>query len=190
MRYDPATDKRGHERAEAGSPCLTGAGRPHELLCALPPAHQDAPQARDLCDFLVLTAIYEGGNGFLITLSDVVPDDVPAIAELAAEMDRFYGATELDPVEIRWRSGGDRLRRHCSAGYPRGPRFAGLGQWQACRIRGLFVPVAGSRAHRLAVSLRTVCTGRSAPRWSGRHADARLARDRRQGRMQPSRVDN
>jgi hypothetical protein len=39
----------------------------------------------------------------LITLSEAVPDDVPAIAELAAEMDRFYGATELDPVEIRRR---------------------------------------------------------------------------------------
>jgi ribosomal protein S18 acetylase RimI-like enzyme len=39
----------------------------------------------------------------LITLSEAVPGDVPAIAELAAEMDRFYGATELDPVEIRQR---------------------------------------------------------------------------------------
>lgn len=39
----------------------------------------------------------------MITLSDAVPDDVPAIAELAAEMDQFYGAAELDPVEIRQR---------------------------------------------------------------------------------------
>lgn len=37
----------------------------------------------------------------MITLSPARPDDIAAIAELAAEMDRFYGATELDPLEVR-----------------------------------------------------------------------------------------
>ena len=37
----------------------------------------------------------------MITLSPAGPDDVGAIAELAAEMDRFYGATEVDPLDVR-----------------------------------------------------------------------------------------
>jgi GNAT superfamily N-acetyltransferase len=37
----------------------------------------------------------------LITVAPAGPDDVGAIAELAAEMDRFYGATELDPLDVR-----------------------------------------------------------------------------------------
>lgn len=37
----------------------------------------------------------------MITLAAARPDDVPAIAELAAEMDRFYGAAELDPIDAR-----------------------------------------------------------------------------------------
>lgn len=37
----------------------------------------------------------------MITVSPAGPGDVGTIAELAAEMDQFYGATELDPLEIR-----------------------------------------------------------------------------------------
>ena len=37
----------------------------------------------------------------MITLSTARPDDVPAIADLAAEMDRHYGAAELVPIEKR-----------------------------------------------------------------------------------------
>lgn len=37
----------------------------------------------------------------MITLSTAKREDVPAIAELAAEMDRFYGATEFDPPDVR-----------------------------------------------------------------------------------------
>jgi GNAT superfamily N-acetyltransferase len=37
----------------------------------------------------------------LITLAAAVRDDVPAIAELAAEMDRYHGAAQLDPPEVR-----------------------------------------------------------------------------------------
>jgi GNAT superfamily N-acetyltransferase len=29
------------------------------------------------------------------------PDDIDALAQLAAEMDRFYGATEVEPLDIR-----------------------------------------------------------------------------------------
>jgi ribosomal protein S18 acetylase RimI-like enzyme len=35
------------------------------------------------------------------TLSAARAEDVPAIAELAAETDSFYGATESDPVSVR-----------------------------------------------------------------------------------------
>ncbi len=37
----------------------------------------------------------------MITLSAAKRGDVSAIAELAAEMDKFYGATELDPLDVR-----------------------------------------------------------------------------------------
>lgn len=37
----------------------------------------------------------------MITLSAARPGDIAAITGLAAEMDRFYGAAELDPLEVR-----------------------------------------------------------------------------------------
>lgn len=37
----------------------------------------------------------------MITLSTAEPEDIPAVAELAAEMDQFYGATGLEPLEVR-----------------------------------------------------------------------------------------
>lgn len=37
----------------------------------------------------------------MITLSPAASVDVLAIARLAEEMDRFYGATDVDPLEIR-----------------------------------------------------------------------------------------
>lgn len=39
----------------------------------------------------------------MLTVRPVTEDDLPALAELFAEMDRFYGATDVEPAEERQR---------------------------------------------------------------------------------------
>jgi hypothetical protein len=39
----------------------------------------------------------------VLSVRTAVEDDVPALAELFAEMDQFYGATEIEPAEERER---------------------------------------------------------------------------------------
>jgi GNAT superfamily N-acetyltransferase len=42
-------------------------------------------------------------------VAPVTPDHVEALAALAAEMDRFYGATELEPLDLRLKQINDAL---------------------------------------------------------------------------------
>jgi len=39
----------------------------------------------------------------VLTVRPAVEDDVPALAELFAEMEQFYGSTEIEPIEERER---------------------------------------------------------------------------------------
>jgi ribosomal protein S18 acetylase RimI-like enzyme len=39
----------------------------------------------------------------MITVNPVRPTDVSALAQLAEEMDRFYGASEIEPMDVRQR---------------------------------------------------------------------------------------
>ena len=48
-----------------------------------------------------------------VTVSSATPDDVPAMAALLEEMDRFYGATGTEPEGERER--GDEIARHLPA---------------------------------------------------------------------------
>jgi GNAT superfamily N-acetyltransferase len=45
----------------------------------------------------------------MITVAAAQPTDGTAIAELAEEMDRFYGATEVEPLELRIRQINDAI---------------------------------------------------------------------------------
>ena len=45
----------------------------------------------------------------VITVSPAAPGDVPAMAGLLEEMDRFYGVTETEPIEERTRQISDAL---------------------------------------------------------------------------------
>lgn len=45
----------------------------------------------------------------MTAVTPVTPDHIEAFAELAAEMDRFYGATELDPLNLRLQQINDAL---------------------------------------------------------------------------------
>jgi GNAT superfamily N-acetyltransferase len=37
----------------------------------------------------------------VITITPTQPTDATALADMAEEMDRFYGATEIDPIQVR-----------------------------------------------------------------------------------------
>jgi GNAT superfamily N-acetyltransferase len=45
----------------------------------------------------------------MITIAAARPTDIEALAELAGEMDRFYGASEVEPLELRVRQINDAL---------------------------------------------------------------------------------
>lgn len=45
----------------------------------------------------------------MITVAPTRPSDISALAELAEEMDRFYGASEIEPLEIRLRQINDAI---------------------------------------------------------------------------------
>jgi GNAT superfamily N-acetyltransferase len=39
----------------------------------------------------------------MITVNPARPSDIPTLAQLAEEMDRFYGASEIEPADVRAR---------------------------------------------------------------------------------------
>lgn len=45
----------------------------------------------------------------MITVTHAQPDDADALAGITEEMDRFYGSTEFEPLEVRARQIGDAL---------------------------------------------------------------------------------
>jgi GNAT superfamily N-acetyltransferase len=66
----------------------------------------------------------------VITISPACPHDAPAMATLLAEMDRFYGATSLEPADQRIRQISEALFTDPPAGYALlardGPQLAGI----------------------------------------------------------------
>ncbi|MEV0149965.1 MULTISPECIES: GNAT family N-acetyltransferase [unclassified Nonomuraea] len=52
-----------------------------------------------------------------ITVKPATPDQLPAIAGLLEEMDRFYGAAEFDPLDVRTRQIQQALFSDLPAGY-------------------------------------------------------------------------
>jgi GNAT superfamily N-acetyltransferase len=45
----------------------------------------------------------------MITVNPAQPSDIPALAQLAEEMDRFYGASGIEPMEARLRQINDAI---------------------------------------------------------------------------------
>lgn len=65
----------------------------------------------------------------MITTAAARPEDVPAIADLAAEMDLFYGADHLEPLE-------DRKDQIDAALFADPPTAHGLLAWDGTRLVG------------------------------------------------------
>ena len=65
-----------------------------------------------------------------VTLAAAVPDDTAAIVALLEEMDRFYGATDLEPPDVRTRQVQDAL-------FTDPPTAYALLAWEGARLVGI-----------------------------------------------------